>query len=64
VKIVANRERCIGAGNCVFSAPAVFDQDDDTGTVVVIAERVSEADAAAVRDAVDGCPSQAITLKA
>lgn len=27
--ITADRERCVGAGQCVLAAPAVFDQDDD-----------------------------------
>ncbi len=34
MKVQADREVCIQAGNCVMSADAIFDQDDD-GIVVV-----------------------------
>jgi ferredoxin len=52
---------CIGSGNCVLTAPRVFDQDDDEGLVVVLTtSEVDPADAAAVRDAVAHCPSGAL----
>ena len=41
VKIEADRDLCIGAGNCVLSAEAVFDQDDD-GVVVLLTEEVPD----------------------
>lgn len=61
MKIRANRDVCIGAGLCVTSAPAVFDQDDD-GIVLLLAESPSDADEVAVRDAVALCPSGALEL--
>jgi ferredoxin len=62
MKVTADREVCIGSGNCVFSAPAVFDQDDDEGLVVLLTAEVDPhgADADAVRDAVAHCPSGAL----
>jgi ferredoxin len=62
VRITADREVCIGSGNCVFSAPAVFDQDDDEGLVVVLSAEVDRQNADAVRDAVAHCPSGALRI--
>ena len=61
VKIQADRDVCIGAGNCVLSAEAVFDQDDD-GVVVLLAEEVPEGEEERVREAVKLCPSGALRL--
>lgn len=59
VQVHADRDVCIGAGLCVLSAGEVFDQDDD-GIVVVLDEH--PADAAAAREAVENCPSGALSL--
>jgi ferredoxin len=59
--VVADRDVCIGAGMCVLTAPAVFDQTDD-GLVEVLVDAPGEADAAAVRDAVKLCPSGALRI--
>ena len=41
---------CIGSGMCVVTAPAVFDQDDDEGLVVLlVAGTRAGADAAGAR---------------
>ncbi|MFI5715491.1 ferredoxin [Nocardia sp. NPDC051750] len=57
-----DRERCIGAGMCVLTAPAVFDQDGDDGRVIVSAHAPAPDQEAAVREAVHHCPSGAITV--
>ena len=62
VKIEADRDLCIGAGNCVLSAEAVFDQDDD-GVVVLLTEEVPEGEQERVREAVKLCPSSALRLQ-
>ena len=62
VKIEADRDLCIGAGNCVLSAEAVFDQDDD-GVVVLLTEEVPEDQEDRVREAVKLCPSGALRLQ-
>ena len=59
VRVRADRDVCIGAGMCVMTAEAVFDQDDD-GIVVVLDETPDDADAA--RRAVANCPSGALSL--
>jgi len=54
-----DRETCIGSGNCVQLAPAVFDQDDD-GRVALVPGGDPDAAAAAVERAVAGCPVGAL----
>jgi ferredoxin len=61
VKVAADRDVCISAGNCVMSASAVFDQDDD-GIVVVLVDNVPDSEEGHVREAVKLCPSQALRI--
>jgi ferredoxin len=61
VKISADRDVCISAGNCVMAAGAVFDQDDD-GIVVVLVDEVPEGEEDHVREAVKLCPSEALRV--
>jgi ferredoxin len=62
MEISVDIERCIGSGQCVLSAPQLFDQDDDDGTAVVLAqpEPRDEDDA---RQAARVCPGSAIALR-
>ncbi|WP_399880088.1 ferredoxin [Streptomyces sp. BBFR51] len=62
-RVSAERGRCAGAGQCVLAAPAVFDQDDEEGLVLVLVERPPESQSDAVREAVWSCPSGALTLR-
>ncbi len=55
----ADREICIGSGNCVQLAPAVFDQDED-GRVALVPGGDPDAAAADVELAVAGCPVGAL----
>jgi ferredoxin len=61
VKVEADRDVCIQAGNCVMVADSLFDQDDD-GIVVVLVDDVPEDEADHAREAVKLCPSQALKL--
>jgi ferredoxin len=61
VKVAADRDLCISAGNCVMSAPAVFDQDDD-GIVVVLVDEIPDDELDHAREAVKLCPSEALRL--
>lgn len=58
--VQADRETCEGYGNCVVTAPAHFDLDDD-GKVVVVQAEVAEADRGVVDAAVKGCPVAALS---
>jgi ferredoxin len=61
VKIHADRDVCIQAGNCVMVADNLFDQDDD-GIVVVLVDDVPDDQQDKAREAVKLCPSQALTI--
>jgi ferredoxin len=54
--------RCCGAGQCVLTAPEVFDQDEETGLVVLLDPRPPTETLRAVRDAAAFCPAGAIRL--
>ena len=62
MKVVADEHKCVGAGTCVVVAPAVFDQDDADGIVVVLQDEPGEDQRAAVEEAIDFCPAQALML--
>ncbi|MGE3448432.1 MAG: ferredoxin [Microbacteriaceae bacterium] len=61
LRVAADRSICVGAGQCVRVAAAVFDQDDDALVTILMAEVPAELQAAA-REAVELCPSGAITI--
>ena len=61
MKVLADRDVCISAGNCVMAAGAVFDQDDD-GIVVVLSDEVPEGEEDHAREAVRLCPSEALRI--
>ena len=61
MKVLADRDVCISAGNCVMAASAVFDQDDD-GIVVVLSDEVPEGEEDHAREAVRLCPSEALRI--
>jgi len=58
VHVEVDRDRCMGTGACVFTAPDVFDLQDNLA--VVIGEPA--ADDARVQDAVAECPMAALRL--
>jgi ferredoxin len=60
VRVHADREVCIGSGNCVLVADDVFDQDDGA-TVVLLTDTPTPAQEERVRQAVAQCPSRALT---
>ena len=35
MRVHANRDTCISSGQCVATAPDVFDQDEDDGVVIL-----------------------------
>jgi ferredoxin len=57
--VEADRDRCIGSGTCAFAVPEVFDVDD-SGRVVLIGSPEPGDDR--VREAVEHCPTSALTL--
>jgi ferredoxin len=63
MKIIADLTRCVGAGQCVLTEPALFDQDPEDGTVVVLDDQPSGDLLKAAHDAVRVCPSQALSIE-
>jgi ferredoxin len=59
--IDADRDLCVGAGNCVLTLPTIFDQDDE-GLVTVDDPDPPDADPALLHRAAQLCPSGAITI--
>ncbi|GAA4629762.1 ferredoxin [Actinoallomurus vinaceus] len=63
MKIIVDQEKCVASGQCVTSAPDVFDQRDEDGIVVLLAEEPPAGLAADVRQAAAVCPALAIQLE-
>lgn len=60
-RLIADRDTCQGYGNCIASAPDVYDIDDD-GKVVLLMETIENADRTRVEEAARGCPVNALSL--
>ena len=63
MRIVVDVERCRGAGLCALTAPEVFDQDEDDGTVVVLSDEPPQELHHAVGMAAQLCPNSVIRLE-
>ncbi|MEQ0564384.1 ferredoxin [Amycolatopsis sp. NEAU-NG30] len=61
MKISVDTGSCVSSGQCVLLAPGTFDQDEEDGTVVLLAEEPSDGEEA-VRQAELTCPAAAIRL--
>ncbi len=62
MKVVVNRDNCIGCGACQSICPEVF-QIDDEGISTVICDDFSKINETDLMDAIDGCPTSAIEKK-
>ncbi|NUU25651.1 MAG: ferredoxin [Streptomycetaceae bacterium] len=62
MRVTVAPERCCSSGQCVLTAPDVFDQNEEDGTVVLLDPRPPTARHDDVRTAVDICPCAAITV--
>lgn len=60
MKISIDRDKCMGSGNCAFHAPHTFAIDDEVKAVVLDPDGDPTA---AVTNAVEGCPTGAITAE-
>ena len=61
-KVHVDEDLCIGAGQCVLVAPAIFDQDDK-GLVILLDATPPPALHEAARKAAKLCPARAITIE-
>ncbi|GAA4617734.1 ferredoxin [Saccharopolyspora hordei] len=62
MKVIVDKDACVGSGQCVLAAEDVFDQDDD-GIAVLLQENPSEERAEDVRQAAAVCPALAIRIE-
>ena len=58
MKVVVNRDNCIGCGACEALCPEVFQIDDEGLSTVISNENIDEAK---VTEAIEGCPTGAIS---
>lgn len=61
MKALVNGDLCIGSGNCEETCPAVFKVVDGTSQVQV--DVVPADEEKKVKQAVDGCPTGAISVE-
>jgi len=62
MRIRVDVDRCRGAGQCALTAPEVFDQDEEDGTVVVLDDEPPPELHQTVRMAAQLCPDSVIRL--
>ncbi|MEU4087785.1 ferredoxin [Streptomyces sp. NPDC026665] len=62
MRIHVDRSRCVGAGQCALTAPALFDQGEEDGLVEVLIAEPDDTQAAAAAMAARVCPSGTITV--
>lgn len=62
MRIIADTDVCVGAGQCALVAGTVFDQDDD-GIVDLLEAHPGAENEPAVRRAAALCPARAITIE-
>lgn len=59
IQVSIDRDRCMGSGNCAYWAPGTFDLDAEN---IAIVARDPSSDGDRVRQAVDNCPTAAISI--
>jgi ferredoxin len=60
-RVVVDRDRCVGSGSCEALAPDVFEVDDD-GVLALLRPEPADDQLAEIRDALQACPTRALTL--
>jgi len=63
IRIGVDVDRCRGAGLCALTAPEVFDQDEEDGTVVVLVDEPPSDLHQSVALAAQLCPNSVIRLQ-
>ena len=62
MKVVLNRDACIGCGACAALCEDIFEIDNE-GLSKVIKEEVKDEEVELTRDAIESCPTGAISLE-
>ena len=61
MKAVVDKDLCTGCGLCEDTCPEVFEMKDDIATVKV--SKITDDLIESCKEAVDGCPVEAITCE-
>ncbi|WP_329410236.1 ferredoxin [Nocardia vinacea] len=61
MRVVVDRSKCTGLGICESLAPKFFEIDDN-GELVQLEEAITDHELAAVEEAVQGCPTEALRI--
>jgi ferredoxin len=62
MKVTVDADRCVASGHCVLAAPAVFDQGEGDGVVILLNDEPGPGQHQAVREAANLCPAAIIHL--
>ncbi|HYB37144.1 MAG TPA: ferredoxin [Mycobacterium sp.] len=63
MKVIVDQDKCASSGNCVMHAPAIFDQREEDGVVVLLNENPPAEQAENARKAAASCPALAISIE-
>jgi ferredoxin len=63
MKVTVDRDKCIASGQCVLTAPDVFDQREEDGIVVLLNPSPPGGLAGDAKQAATLCPALAITVE-
>lgn len=61
MKVIVNKDLCIGCGACQAIEPSVFTIEDKDGLAKAIDNEIGEEVKENVVDALEGCPTSAIS---
>ncbi len=61
-KVLIDQDTCIGCGACGITAPEAFGYDNEKGKAIV-KENAENTDSEKIKEAVKGCPVQAISIE-
>lgn len=63
MKVTVDQGKCVSSGQCVLNAGEVFDQGDDDGVVILLADNPPHEHAENARKAAAACPALAIDIE-
>ena len=63
MRVTVDQDKCVSSGQCVLNASEVFDQRDEYGVVVLLADRPPADQEDNARRAAAACPAQAIYVE-
>ena len=63
MRVAVDQYKCVAAGQCVATAPDVFDQREEDGVVVLLKATPDAVEEDGVRRAAGVCPALAIQIQ-